>query len=148
MDYVVAKIPRWPFDKFATANRILGTQMKATGEVMAMDRTLEGALLKAIRSLEIGVVGITLKESGRWTDVELENKLTDVDDERLYALAEAFRREWTIKEVNMLTKIDPYFLAKIRNIINMEKKLKEESLSQDTLGRLKGWAFLMNILLV
>ena len=109
MDYVVAKIPRWPFDKFATANRILGTQMKATGEVMAMDRTLEGALLKAIRSLEIGVVGITLKESGRWTDVELENKLTDVDDERLYALAEAFRREWTIKEVNMLTKIDPYF---------------------------------------
>jgi carbamoyl-phosphate synthase large subunit len=141
MDYVVAKIPRWPFDKFATANRILGTQMKATGEVMAMDRTLEGALLKAIRSLEIGVVGITLKESGRWTDVELENKLTDVDDERLYALAEAFRREWTIKEVNMLTKIDPYFLAKIRNIINMEKKLKEESLSQDTLWQAKRMGF-------
>lgn len=141
IDYVVAKIPRWPFDKFATANRTLGTQMKATGEVMAIDRTLEGVLLKAVRSLEIGVVGITLKESGRWTDVELENKLTDADDERLYALAEAFRRDWTIKEVNMLTKIDPFFLVKIQNIINMEKKIKEESLSQDTLWQAKRMGF-------
>jgi len=141
IDYVVAKIPRWPFDKFATANRLLGTQMKATGEVMAIERTIEGALLKAVRSLETGVVGLTLKASGSWTDVELENKLKYADDERLFAIAEAFRRNWTIKEIKDLTQIDAFFLAKIQNIMAMERRIKEQNLTQDLLLSAKRMGF-------
>ncbi|NLT93936.1 MAG: carbamoyl-phosphate synthase large subunit [Clostridia bacterium] len=141
VDYVVAKIPRWPFDKFPTANRLLGTQMKATGEVMAIGRTIESALLKAVRSLDTGVVGLTLKSSGSWTDVELENKLKYADDERLFAIAEAFRRSWTTKEIADLTKIDTFFLSKIRNIVNMERNLREQSLTQDLLLSAKRMGF-------
>ena len=92
LDYVVVKMPRWPFDKFATADRTLGTQMKATGEVMSIDRTLEGALLKAIRSLEIGVDSLQLKGSASWSEMELESRLSTPNDEGIFAVAEAFRR--------------------------------------------------------
>lgn len=129
IDYIVAKIPRWPFDKFRTADRRLGTQMKATGEVMAIDRTLEGALLKAVRSLEIGIQSFAMKSAGAWTDVELENKLSHPDDERLFALAEAFRRSWTVTEIHDRTKIDPFFLHKIRGLIILEKELSTKGLS-------------------
>jgi carbamoyl-phosphate synthase large subunit len=129
IDYVVAKIPRWPFDKFGTADRSLGTQMKATGEVMAIDRTLEGALLKAVRSLEIGIQGFSIKTAGAWTEVELENKLAFPDDERLFAIAEAFRRHWTVTEIHHLTKIDPFFLEKVKNIIDCEKELEARGLN-------------------
>ena len=141
IDYVVAKIPRWPFDKFPTANRVLGTQMKATGEVMSIERTIEGALLKAVRSLETGVVGLTLKASGSWTEMELENKLKYADDERLFAIAEAFRRNWTVKELKVLTQMDPFFLVKIQNIVAMERRIKEHNLSQDLLLKAKKIGF-------
>ncbi|MFZ7104365.1 MAG: carbamoyl-phosphate synthase large subunit [Peptococcaceae bacterium] len=141
IDYIVAKIPRWPFDKFPTANRLLGTQMKATGEVMAIERTIEGALLKAVRSLEIGVVGLTLKESGSWTEVELQNKLKQADDERLFAIAEGFRRNWTIKEIKLLTGMDPFFLVKVQNIVAMERRIKEQNLTYDLLMSAKRLGF-------
>ncbi len=124
LDYVVVKIPRWPFDKFATADRTLGTQMKATGEVMSIDRTLEGALLKAIRSLEIGVDSLQLKGSASWSEMELESRLSTPNDEGIFAVAEAFRRAWGMREVYLLTKIDYYFLEKIKGLVVMEGQLR------------------------
>lgn len=124
LDYVVVKIPRWPFDKFATADRRLGTQMKATGEVMSIDRSFEAALMKAIRSLEIGVYGLRLKNSARWTDMEIEDKLANGDDERLFVIAEAFRRCMTVREVAQLSKIDNWFLWKIKKLVDIEQALQ------------------------
>lgn len=123
LDYVVVKIPRWPFDKFATGDRTLGTQMKATGEVMAIDRTFEGALMKAVRSLEIGVDSLQMKGSASWTEMELESKLNRPDDERLFVVAEAFRRYWTLKEVHQLTGIDYWFLEKIKDLVVLEQQV-------------------------
>jgi len=124
LDYVVVKIPRWPFDKFGSADRSLGTQMKATGEVMAIDRSFEGALMKALRSLEIGVDSLQLKGSASWSEMELENRLSRPNDERIFAMAEAFRRFWAMREVFQLTKIDYFFLEKIKNIVVAEGELK------------------------
>ncbi|MFZ5634372.1 MAG: carbamoyl-phosphate synthase large subunit [Bacillota bacterium] len=123
LDYVVVKIPRWPFDKFGSADRTLGTQMKATGEVMAIDRTFEGALMKAVRSLEIGVDSLRLKGSARWSEMELENRLAKPNDERIFAIAEAFRRFWAMREVFQLTGIDYFFLEKIKNVVVIEGEL-------------------------
>ncbi|HLT59186.1 MAG TPA: carbamoyl-phosphate synthase large subunit [Limnochordales bacterium] len=123
LDYVVVKIPRWPFDKFVTADRVLGTQMKATGEVMAIDRTLEGALLKAVRSLEVGASGLRLKGVDQWSGEEVRRRLPAGDDERLFVLAEALRRGMSETEVARATAIDPYFIAAIGRIVAMEKEL-------------------------
>lgn len=125
LDYVVVKIPRWPFDKFITADRRLGTQMKATGEVMAIDRSFESALMKAVRSLEIGVFGLRLKDSSLWSDMEIEDKLANGDDERLFVVAEAFRRYMSVREVAQLSKIDYWFLWKIKNLVEIERTLQE-----------------------
>jgi len=141
IDYVVCKIPRWPFDKFAEGDRKLGTQMKATGEVMGIERTIEGALLKSVESLDLKIIGLTLKETGLWSEMELENKLENADDERLYALSEAFRRKYTIKELQQLTKINPFFLAKIKNIVDMEEKLKNNKLKYDLIIEAKKIGF-------
>lgn len=141
IDYVVTKIPRWPFDKFINGNRRLGTQMKATGEVMALERSLEASFLKAIRSLEEGEATLLCKEASTWTDIALENKLKYADDQRIFAIAEAFRRQWSIKEIQQLTHIAPFFLAKIQNIINMEKELKEKPFNEDLLLRAKKMGF-------
>jgi carbamoyl-phosphate synthase large subunit len=126
LDYIVSKIPRWPFDKFNKANRRLGTQMKATGEVMALGRTLEESLLKAVRSLEIGLYHLELPEYKGKTKAEMMEKISRQDDERLFVIAEAMRIGVTVKEIHDLTKIDYFFLAKIQNIINMEKKLETD----------------------
>ncbi len=123
LDYVVVKIPRWPFDKFGGADRILGTQMKATGEVMAIDRTFAGALMKAARSLEIGVDGLHLRGASGWTEMELEEKLSFPNDLRLFAIAEAFRRSWGMREIAQLTRIDYFYLSKIKGIIKLEDEL-------------------------
>lgn len=133
LDYVVVKFPRWPFDKFPAADNRLGTQMKATGEVMALERTLEGAWLKAIRSLEIGAVGLRIPDAARWTEIEIEDKLSEADHERFFAVAEAFRRDWTILEVQMLTKIDPFFLHKIKDLVALEQRLGQEPLTPELL---------------
>lgn len=126
LDYVVSKIPRWPFDKFNKANRRLGTQMKATGEVMALGRTLEESLLKAVRSLEVGLYHLELPEYKGKPKAELMEKISRQDDERLFVIAEAMRTGVTVKEIHDLTKIDYFFLAKIQNIISMELKLEKD----------------------
>ncbi|MDP4125998.1 MAG: carbamoyl-phosphate synthase large subunit [Bacillota bacterium] len=141
LDYVVVKFPRWPFDKFPAADHRLGTQMKATGEVMAMERTLEAALLKATRSLEIGSVGLRIADSGRWTEMEIEDKLVRTDHERFFAIAEAFRRDWTILEVQMLTQIDPFYLSKIKGLVSLEQRLQREELSSELLRFAKAQGF-------
>ncbi|MGC7879622.1 carbamoyl-phosphate synthase large subunit, partial [Desulforudis sp. 1190] len=123
IDYVVTKFPRWPFDKFASANRFLGTQMKSTGEVMAIGRTLEASLLKAVRSLEIGASGLYLPEVSGLSDDQLAGKLRRADDQRLFAVAEAIRRGWTFEQINELSAIDKFFLAKIKNIVDLEKEI-------------------------
>ena len=123
LDYVVCKIPRWPFDKFAKANRELGTQMKATGEVMAMGRTAEEAFQKAVRSLEIDQKDFYSTEAHDASDEELENKLVKAQDDRLFYLAEAFRRGYSMSDVHELTKINFYFLDIVKHIVDLEKSI-------------------------
>jgi carbamoyl-phosphate synthase large subunit len=123
LDYVVAKIPRWPFDKFEKGDRHLGTQMKATGEVMAIGRNIEESLLKAVRSLEIGVSHNEIKELSEATDDELTEKIVKAQDDRLFYLSEAIRRGYTIEELAKLTKIDIFFLDKLLHINEIEQEL-------------------------
>ena len=123
LDYVVCKIPRWPFDKFAKANRELGTQMKATGEVMAIGRTAEEAFQKAVRSLEIDQKDFYSLEAHRASDEDLENKLVKAQDDRLFYLAEACRRGYTMSDLHELTKINFYFLDIVKHIVDLEKTI-------------------------
>lgn len=123
LDYIVSKIPRWPFDKFQSANRKLGTQMKATGEVMAIGRTFEESIMKAIRSLEIGTYHIEIKGAEDISEEELKTRLVHADDERLFLVAEALRRGWTIEELHSLTKIDLFFLHKFHKMVAFEQEL-------------------------
>jgi carbamoyl-phosphate synthase large subunit len=125
LDYVVSKIPRWPFDKFNSANRKLGTQMKATGEVMAIGRTFEESMMKAIRSLEVGIDGLYIRSAQTWTDEDIDRRLRVADDERIWVVAEAFRRGYTVDEVHALSQIDEWFLVKFRRLIDLEQQLVE-----------------------
>ena len=131
LDYCVVKIPRWPFDKFVSADRRITTQMKATGEVMALDRTFESALMKAVRSLEIGVHSLRYRHASGWTEMQLENLLRVATDERLFAIAEAFRRGMLVEEIASLAHYDPWFLVKIKNLIDMELKLEQAGANLD-----------------
>lgn len=124
LDYVVTKIPRWPFDKFNSANRKLGTQMKATGEVMAIGRSFEESLMKAIRSLEVGVDSLELKGISESSAEDLEKRLVDADDERLFVLAETLRRGYTLESLQKLTKIDVWFLHKLNVLVQLEQTLR------------------------
>jgi len=123
IDYVVSKIPRWPFDKFTAANRKLGTQMKATGEVMAIGRTFEESIQKAVRSLEIGAHRLYIKDVERLDRETLEKRLEKPDDERLFLIAEAFRRGFSLEKLHELTKIDWWFLGKIEKLVRFESAL-------------------------
>lgn len=133
LDYVVAKIPRWPFDKFETGERLLGTQMKATGEVMAIGRNIEESLLKAVRSLEIGCIHVEVPELSQVDDALLMNRIVKAQDDRLFYLADALRRGFTIEELHQMTKIDLFFLDKLLHIIEIEQQLKETVKDVDTL---------------
>lgn len=133
LDYVVSKIPRWPFDKFEAANRTLGTQMKATGEVMAIGRNLEESLLKAVRSLELDALHLELEKHNELTKEELEHRLEKADDERLFILAESFRRGYTVEQLYELTKIDRFFLNKINGIVQYEEELKQAPFNKEIL---------------
>ncbi|MCM3587122.1 carbamoyl-phosphate synthase large subunit [Mesobacillus maritimus] len=124
LDYVVTKIPRWPFDKFESANRRLGTQMKATGEVMAIGRTLEESLLKAIRSLEAGIYHFELKDGETFDDALIEKRIRKAGDERLFYISEALRRGVSIETIHDWSKIDLFFLYKLNKLIQFETKLK------------------------
>ncbi|OTN76483.1 carbamoyl-phosphate synthase large chain [Enterococcus sp. 8G7_MSG3316] len=134
LDYVVAKIPRWPFDKFETGDRRLGTQMKATGEVMAIGRNIEESLLKAVRSLEIGTNHIEIKELAELSDNDLIEKVIKAQDDRLFYVMEAIRRGYTIEDLHEMTKIDLFFLDKLLHIFEIEQAL---SASPDDLTLLK-----------
>ncbi len=143
LDYCVLKIPRLPFDKFTTASRTLGTQMKATGEVMAIANSFEGALMKAIRSLELNVRALRLpKLDDLYTD-EIEDMLVNVDDERLFVVAEAIRRGVSPKKINSITKMDIWFLDRFKKIIDMEQALIlcKGELDADALRRAKEMCF-------
>ena len=123
LDYVVAKIPRFPFDKFEHGERRLGTQMKATGEVIAIGRNIEESLLKACRSLEIGVYHNEMPDLANVTDDALVDKIVRAQDDRLFYLSEAIRRGYTIEELSKLTKIDLFFLDKLLHIFEIEQAL-------------------------
>lgn len=126
LDYIVSKIPRWPFDKFTSANRKLGTQMKATGEVMAIGRTFEESIHKAIRSLEIGAHRLFLKGTDELDTETLELRLNKPDDERLFLIAEAYRRGYTLQQIQDLTSIDWWFLGKLEGLLQFEAELAGE----------------------
>ena len=129
IDYVVLKFPRWPFDKFVGADRELGTQMKATGEVMAIDRTFEAALLKAVRSLEIKAHRLQLPAIAALTDELVVERLSLRNDERLFVVAEALRRGVDPAEITRITTIDPFFIDKIRRIVAMEQRIVQEPMT-------------------
>jgi len=144
LDYVVVKIPKWPFDKFVKAKRTLGTQMKATGEVMAISNSFEAALMKAIRSLELGLFTLEQNIYKKLDLEQLRKKLSEVSDERIFVIAEALRRGITVEEINETTKIDNFFLNKISDIVQMEERLKSLSLEKidyDTLKKAKKMGF-------
>ena len=139
IDYVVLKIPRWPFDKFRTVDRRIGTQMKSTGEVMAIGRTIEEAIMKAIRSLEIDKIDL---ESEKWTDEEIMEELAIATDKRLYAIAEALRRGVQASKIVDITKWDAFFVLKINNILKMETELKrKKELDKATIKEAKRLGF-------
>jgi carbamoyl-phosphate synthase large subunit len=141
LDYIVTKIPRWPFDKFESANRKLGTQMKATGEVMAIGRTLEESLLKAIRSLEASVHHLEVAGMEALTEEDLQKRITKADDERLFVVGEALRRGITIDQIFEWSKIDRFFLHKFWNIISLENEIQKQVLDLNVLTKAKRMGF-------
>jgi carbamoyl-phosphate synthase large subunit len=141
LDYVVVKIPKWPFDKFAYADRTLSTQMKATGEVMAIDRSFESAFLKAVISLEGNDVSMRKNAMALWSDQQVEDALLRVDDQRIFVIFEALRRGTTVEYIAGLTQMDPWFLNKFLNIVAMEKKLMTQPLDKALLQLAEGLGF-------
>ena len=140
LDYVITKLPRFPFDKFAAASNALGTQMKATGEVMGIGSTFEESLLKGIRSLETGVYHLHHTKFDSMSDVEIKEYLSQFRDDNIFAIAELFRRGENVDELHEITKITPFFLEKIQNIINWENILREKR-DADTLREAKKLGF-------
>ena len=146
LDYCVVKIPRLPFDKFLTAKRTLTTQMKATGEVMSICDNFEGALMKAIRSLEQHVDSLMSYDFTGLTDDELEKQLAVVDDRRIWVIAEALRRGVKYEHIHEITKIDLWFIDKIAILVEMENRLKTEELTVDLLKEAKRIEFPDNVI--
>lgn len=141
LDYVVTKMPRFPFDKFADANNTLGTQMKATGEVMSVGRTFEESLLKAVRSLETGNSHLYMKKFDGETPESLKSYISIGTDDRIFAVAELLRRNLSVDEISKITKIDLFFLRKIRNIISAENEIKSNKNSIEYLKYAKKLGF-------
>nr|WFN99956.1 carbamoyl-phosphate synthase large subunit [Staphylococcus aureus] len=141
LDYVISKIPRFPFDKFEKGERELGTQMKATGEVMAIGRTYEESLLKAIRSLEYGVHHLGLPNGESFDLDYIKKRISHQDDERLFFIGEAIRRGTTLEEIHNMTQIDYFFLHKFQNIIDIEHQLKEHQGDLEYLKYAKDYGF-------
>ena len=137
LDYCVVKIPRLPFDKFISASRKLTTQMKATGEVMAICNNFEGGLMKALRSLEQHVDSLVTDEYSKLTADEFEEQMSIVDDRRIFRIAEAIRRGYSYEKIHQITMIDPWFIDKIAILVEMETRLKTEELTTDLLKEAK-----------
>lgn len=141
IDYCVVKIPRLPFDKFIRAKRTLTTQMKATGEVMSICTSFEGALMKAIRSLEQHVDSLQYPDFAAQTDEEIEQGLYRVDDRRIWLIAESIRRGTSLEHIHEINKIDMWFLQKIKNIVDMESRIRNEELTESLLREAKRLEF-------
>ena len=141
LDYVVTKMPRFPFDKFSDANNRLGTQMKATGETMSVGRTFEESLLKGIRSLEIGIHHLHMKKFDQWSKKELLRYIAIGTDDRIYAIAQLLRMGESIYEIVTATGIDPFFIRKIRNIVGMESLLASKKMDTAALFAAKKMGF-------
>ena len=141
LDYIVAKIPRWPFDKFESAKRNLGTQMKATGEVMSLGRTFEEAILKSVRSLETGHFHIEMKNSESITDEWMEKRIRRAGDERLFFIGEALRRGVSVETIHEWSQIDEFFLNKLQNIVQFEKVIQANPFDQEVLYKAKRMGF-------
>src|SRR4051794_33790213 len=140
LDYVVVKIPRWPFDKFSRADRTIGTQMKATGEVMAIDRSFQGALHKAMRSLESGAPDMVWEDRS-WTDESILELVKRPNDVRLWALAAALRRGHNVDELHELSRIDRWFLHNLQDMVLIEQRLEREELEPELLWTAKRAGF-------
>lgn len=141
LDYIVAKIPRWPFDKFESAKRNLGTQMKATGEVMSLGRSFEEAILKSIRSLETGHMHLEMKHADRITNEWIVKRIKRAGDERLFFIGEALRRGMTVEDIHEWSQIDFFFLNKLKGIVDFETTIKEQIGDLDVLYRAKRMGF-------
>ena len=146
LDYVTVKFPKWPFDKFVDASRKLGTQMKATGEVMSIGTNFEGALMKAIRSLEQHVDSLMSYDFTGLNDAELREQLNVVDDRRIWVIAEALRRHFSYDEIHAITKIDKWFIDKLAIIVEMEETLKTQPLTVELLKEAKRIEFPDNVI--
>ena len=125
VDYIVSKVPRFPFDKFADADNKLGTQMKATGEVMSIGRSLEESMLKAVRSLEIGVAHVYMEKFDSWDTDDMKSYIVEGRDDRIFAIAELLRRGISRSEICKLTAINEYFIEMLENIVDIENELRE-----------------------
>ena len=141
LDYIITKLPRFPFDKFTNASNVLGTQMKATGEVMGIGSTLEESLLKGTRSLEIGINHLYHSKFDDMTDDELRTYIGEFRDDNLFAIAELLYRGATVEEIHEITKITAFFLEAIKRIIDMERSLKENPRNLEILASAKKMGF-------
>lgn len=142
IDYLVVKFPRWPFDKFVYANRTLGTQMKATGEVMAIGTSFEQAMMKAVRSIELKLDTFNLPKLQSLPTAQVEKMLERCDDERIFVVYEALKRGISVDTIHQVTKIDKWFLVKLNNLILMERRLQEETLTAELYTDAKKMGFL------
>lgn len=142
IDYVVTKIPKWPFDKFKHGDRILGTKMKATGEVMAIGRTFESSFKKAVTSIESKYTGLLRGRHIECSEEELKALLHVQDDRRIFRVAEAINRGISVNEINKITKIDKWFICKIKGLVDFENRLKNEDLTADLYLEAKEKGFL------
>ena len=141
LDYVVTKMPRFPFDKFSDANNRLGTQMKATGETMSVGRTFEESLLKGIRSLEIGVYHLHMEKFDDWSEEELLSYIAIGTDDRIYAIAQLLRLGISVEEIARTSQIDAFFVRKMRNIVEMEDQVSRHPMDSSILFAAKKMGF-------
>ena len=142
IDYLVVKFPKWPFDKFVYAKKTLGTQMKATGEVMAIGTSFEAGMMKAVRSIELGMDTLTKKAFTELSDEEIEKKLYDVDVDRCFCIFEALKRGISVERIHEITMVDSWFINKLNNLVKLEKWLAEGELTQEKYDAAKKYCYL------
>ncbi len=142
LDYLVVKFPKWPFDKFVYAKKTLGTQMKATGEIMAIAPSFEAGMMKAVRSIELKMDTMTKKEFTLLSDEEVLKKLEDVDTDRSFCVFEALKRGISVDTIHDITKIDKWFISKLNNLVQLEKQLAEGELTQEKYNIAKKYCYL------
>lgn len=142
IDYLVVKFPKWPFDKFVYAKKTLGTQMKATGEIMAIGSSFEATMMKAVRSIELGMDTMTKPAFTKLSDAEVEQKLHDVDVDRSFCVFEALKRGISVDRIHEITMIDRWFISKLKNLVELEKWLADGTLTQEKYNTAKKYCYL------